>query len=509
VSSPVSRADASPNVVLLVTDNQSADSLGCYGNVDHETPRLDRLAREGVLFLRAFCTNGLCSPSRASILTGLMPSQHGVHLAIPDDSVLPKPADYDVTREFPSIAQTLRDHGYATAMIGKWHLGNHRQPGHGFDHWEALTSGHTTDFYSNEVYCDGRVEEVTGRHIVDDIADRAVAYLSSRAQGQPFFLMVNFDGPYVLPPTVVGADERNPFYERFARQAFRPFPAIDERLIASLAVPFDFGLDPTEEYTLASAFNNVWWALRSHNDPATRANVAAQNALVDHAVGRVVDALDDQGLGADTLVIATTDQGNPFGQRGLWGHPIWTDPPFMHDVTFRVPLLMRRPGTVVAQRVVDRVVSHVDLFPTVVDHVGLGEEVALNGPGSSLEPALHGLALDRATDVAFFENETARSVRTLEHLYTRHLDGTGPPELYDLVDDPEQWHNVADDPRRGGLLAYLDDQLRAFFAECSDRRYDLWNGGTGQAMVSRYLLFKSRYGPDWEPTMEVGPPFAG
>ena len=107
-----------PNVVMLVTDNQSADSLGCYGNSEHETPHTDRLAREGTRFLRAFCTNGLCSPSRASILTGLMPSQHGVHLAMPDDEVIPKEPGYDTTREFRSIPQTLRDAGYVTAMVG-------------------------------------------------------------------------------------------------------------------------------------------------------------------------------------------------------------------------------------------------------------------------------------------------------------------------------------------------------------------------------------------------------
>ena len=94
---------AAPNVLMLVTDNQSADSLGCYGNTEHETPRIDRLAREGTQFLRAFCTNGLCSPTRASILTGLMPSQHGVHIAMPDDDVVPKADDYDVTREFRTL----------------------------------------------------------------------------------------------------------------------------------------------------------------------------------------------------------------------------------------------------------------------------------------------------------------------------------------------------------------------------------------------------------------------
>lgn len=499
-----------PNVVLLVTDNQSADSLGCYGNVEHETPRLDRLAREGVRFDRAFCTNGLCSPARASILTGLMPSAHGVHLAMADDDVLPKPDDYDVTREFRSLPQTLRDRGWATAMVGKWHLGNHRCPGNGFEQWVALTKGHTTDFYDNKVFhgVDGSVEHVVGHHIVEYFTDRAVEVIRGRDPDRPFFLQVNYDGPYVLPPTVVGADPRNPFHERFSGRSFRPFPPVDPRLVATLAVPFDFDLDPAEEYTMASAFNNVWWAVRVHNDATSRATVAAENALVDREVGRVVDCLDEEGLGADTLVVVTTDQGNPYGQRGLWGHPIWTDPPFMHDVTFRVPLIVRRPGTVPAQRVVDRIVSHVDLLPTVLDHVGLGDVAVEHSPGRSLEPALRGHELPDWDDVACFENETARSIRTLEHLYTRHLDGTGEPELYDLVEDPEQWRNVADDPARAEVVAALDARLTSFFDRWVDPRYDLWRGGRPQGLVSRYLTFKERYGPDWDMTMEVGPAFS-
>jgi arylsulfatase A-like enzyme len=495
------------NIVMLVTDNQSADSLGCYGNVEHETPRIDRLAREGVQFLRAFCTNGLCSPSRASILTGLMPSQHGVHMAMADDDVLPKPDDYDVTREFRSMAQTLSDHGWATAMVGKWHLGNHRCVGNGFEHWVALTKGHTTNFYDNHVFRDGRTEHVTGQHIVSYFSDRAIEYMQQRDRNRPFFLQVNYDGPYVLPPTVVGPDERNPFWERFVDRSFRPFPAVDDRLVASLALPFDFDLDPAEEYTLASAFNNVWWAVRSHNDPVSRANIAAQNALVDHEVGRVVDAIDAQGLAQDTLVVVTTDQGNPYGQRGLWGHPVWTDPPYMHDVTFRVPLVVRRPGTVTAGRMVDRIVSHVDLLPTVLDHVGLGEVQVAGSPGRSLEPLLAGGDLADPSERAFFENETARSVRTPTHLYTEHLSGTGDPELYDLVDDPGQWHNVAGDPAHAEVVTSLSFALSTFFAEYADPRYDLWNGGRCQGIVSRYVTFKERYGPDWDMTMEVGPAF--
>ncbi len=496
-----------PNVVMLVTDNQSADSLGCYGNVEHETPRIDRLAREGVQFLRAFCTNGLCSPSRASILTGLMPSQHGVHMAMADDDVLPKADDYDVTREFRSMAQTLRDHGWSTAMVGKWHLGNHRCPGNGFDHWVALTKGHTTDFHDNEVFRGGAVEHVRGQHIVEYFSDRAIDVIRGRDADRPFFLQVNYDGPYVLPPTVVGPDRRNPFYERFEHQSFRPFPPVDDRLIRSLAVPFDFDLDPGEEYTLSSAFNNVWWTVRVHNDQATRANVAAQNALVDHEIGRVIDALEDEGLTGDTLVIVTTDQGNPYGQRGLWGHPVWTDPPYMHDVSFRVPLVVRRPGVVPAQGVVDRIVSYVDLLPTVLDHVGLGDVDVANSPGRSLGGFLGGDGPTAGFDAAYFENETARSIRTPEYLYTSHLEGTGDPELYDLIEDPEQWHDVAADPRRADVVAALDTRLAEFFQRSSDPRYDLWNGGSCQGLVSRYLTFKERYGSDWDMTMVLGPPF--
>jgi arylsulfatase A-like enzyme len=443
----------------------------------------------------------------ASILTGLMPSQHGVHLAMPDDEVMPKPADYDVTREFRTLPYELRRHGYRTGMVGKWHLGNFRQPGHGFDHWVALTKGHTTDFYDNDVFADGAVHRVRGQHIVEHFSDRAIEFLRTRDRTRPFFLQVNYDGPYVLPPTVVGADRRNPFFERFERRSFAPFPPLDDRMIRSVVVPFDFDLDPSEEYTLASAFNNLWWTVRVHNDQMTRANIAAQNALVDHEIGRVLDALDAEGEADRTVVVMTTDQGNPYGQRGLWGHPPWTDPPFVHDVTFRVPLVVRAPGRVPAQRIVDSVVSHCDLFPTILDLVGIGGVEIAGSPGRSLVPLMVGAHVAEWRDEAFFEAETARSIRTREHLYTRHLDGTGEPECYDLVVDPQQWTNVAAEPRYAAVVARLDARLTEFFAAHRDPRYDLWQGGSAQAMVSRYRVFKERFGPDWEVTMEVGPAF--
>ena len=170
--------------------------------------------------------------------------------------------------------------------------------------------------------------------------------------------------------------------------------------------------------------------------------------------------LDDEGLTEDTMVIVTTDQGNPYGQRGLWGHPQWTDPPFMHDVTFRVPLIVRQPGTIPPQRVVDRVVSHYDLFPTILDHLGVTDVAIAGTPGRSFAAALRGETLESWEDAAFFEAETARAIRTPEYLYVKHLDGTGEPELYDLVADPEQWTNVATDPACTIVLGKLDAKTR-------------------------------------------------
>ena len=204
-------------------------------------------------------------------------------------------------------------------------------------------------------------------------------------------------------------------------------------------------------------------------------------------------------------MIMTTDQGNPYGQRGLWGHPQWTDPPFMHDVTFNVPLVVRRPGSVRTNRIVDDLVSHYDLFATILDHVGIADVAVDGSPGRSFASALRGEPIADGHDAVFFEAETARSIRTTEYLYTAHLDGTGESELYDLVADPEQWTNVSSEPSRTDTRDGLHDRLSAFFADYVDPRYDLWNGGTGQAMVSRYLYFKHRYGRDWDVTMEVGP----
>jgi arylsulfatase A-like enzyme len=132
-----------PNLLLIVTDNESPSLLGAYGNREIRTPHIDQLAADGMLFTRAFATSGVCSPARATLLTGLIPSRTGVHNGLPERFTVP---DYSAIEEFRNLPQTLADAGYVTALVGKYHLGAHEKPQLGFGFWATFSGGHTESF---------------------------------------------------------------------------------------------------------------------------------------------------------------------------------------------------------------------------------------------------------------------------------------------------------------------------------------------------------------------------
>ena len=140
-----------PNVILIMSDNQPADLLGCYGNDEVSTPHIDGLAARGVKFANVYCVNAMCSPCRASVMTGLMPSQHGIHNWL-DDTLAPHwPHNWSAISEFNTLPQMFKQQGYKTALIGKFHLGIADVPQLAFDHWVTFPHGHTTSFYGNDV----------------------------------------------------------------------------------------------------------------------------------------------------------------------------------------------------------------------------------------------------------------------------------------------------------------------------------------------------------------------
>ena len=187
-----------PNIIVIMGDNQASSLLGAYGNKDIKTPNIDKLAMEGMIFDNAFAMNGVCSPTRATFFTGLTPSQTGVHRALPGQLDI---EGWSAVQEFRTLPQTLKDAGYVTGQVGKYHLGNHTEPQIGFDYWVTMTTGHTTKFHGMEVIEHGE-QKVIETHITDYWTEKALDFLMDQNGDDPFFLMLSYNGPYMLPPTV-------------------------------------------------------------------------------------------------------------------------------------------------------------------------------------------------------------------------------------------------------------------------------------------------------------------
>jgi len=446
-----------PNFVFVITDNQSPWTLGCYGNEEIRTPRIDRLAAEGVRLTNAMCSNPVCSPNRATLLTGLMPSQHGVHNYLggerPDAQM--GPDAYCTIAEFATLPQIFADAGYACGQTGKWHLGDSLHPQLGFRYWYAKPRGHTTSFYDAEAIWQGRVFREP-RYSIDAITDHAVAFLR-QAAGEPFFLHVGYNGPYGLDDDL-RTGHRNRHASYYADKPLRCFPR-----------------QPAHP-----------WLRQNRdciNNEAAMRNYAAAVSGVDDGVGRIVDALAELNVQDDTIVVFTADHGLCAGHNGFWGMSDHGRPLSMFDQNLRVPLIWRHPRRIAAGEACDALTCNYDFFPTVVEYLGLADRVAAagpQGPGLSYVPALRGEPLDRADQATFHEYENTRTVRTPRLKYTRRFPD-GPDELYDLHDDADERTNLVDDPRHARARQDLGDRLDAFFGRYSDPKYDLWRGGTSKA----------------------------
>jgi arylsulfatase A-like enzyme len=438
-----------PNVVLILADNQGAWTLGCYGNPDIHTPNIDRLAAQGMRFTRAFSPNGVCSPTRASLLTGLLPSQHGVHSYLNANEAQMGPNAYCTIAEFRSLPKILAGAGYTCGLSGKWHLGANTMPQEGFTSWITMPHGHTVTFYGAEIIEDGQVRKEPG-YLTDLWTDRAVRFLEENRH-RPFFLYLAYNGPYNL-----GASLKEPGRNRHAAEY------AGESL---LSFPRD-GMHPWQHDN--KAFLNNIVAMR---------RVATETSGVDDGVGTVLATLDRLGLTDDTLVIYMADQGWIGGQNGLWGMSDHTRPLSAFDGMMHIPLIVRHPGRVPAGSTSNLMVSGYDVMPTVLSYLGLGARMAHQpkSPGRDFSQALRGKAPARE-DVVFFETEIVRAIRTSDWKYIhRHPDG--PFELYDLTHDPGEKVNLYGQPGREPIRDALRERLDAFFLTYADPRYDLYHGG--------------------------------
>ncbi len=245
---------------------------------------------------------------------------------------------------------------------------------------------------------------------------------------------------------------------------------------------------------------------RMHNDQKTMANAASQNTMVDDGVGRLLKALSDNGLAENTLVIYTSDQGNFFGQHGLWGHTDYSFPASLYDTAMNVPLVARYPGVIEKGRTSDLFIGQYDLMPTILDMAGIDVEIP-NSPGRSFAEHLKGSELASWGDAVYMDQEATRVIRTHQYSYWKRMKGTGEHELYDIQKDPEQENNLYGNPDYAEDVSELDRRLTKFFDSYSNAQYDLWRGGSVKGSTESTQVYKSLYGEQWEPESEIRPAF--
>jgi arylsulfatase A-like enzyme len=441
-----------PNLVFILTDNQGAWTLGCYGNPDIRTPNIDRLASEGMRCTRALSSNPVCSPTRATFLTGLIPSQHGVHSFL-DPKFMMGPEAYNTLNEFTSLGEVLQDAGYVCGLSGKWHLGANLTPSEGFSYWITKPDGHTTEFYDQNIIEDGKLRHEAG-YTTDLWTQRGVKFIEDN-KDRPFFLFLAYNGPYSLGGLMLN-EARNRHAAYYADKEMLSFPRD--------------AMHPWQNQN--KQFHNSLKAMR---------RVAAETSGVDDGVGEVMGTLKRLGLDDNTLVVYAADQGWMGGQNGMWGMGDHFRPVGAHELMMQIPLIFRHPGAIPAQKTSDLFVSNYDFLPTVLSYLGLADRMPQQpkSPGRDFSRAIRGesIAWD---NVIFYEMESCRAVRTDRwKLVKRHPNG--PHEFYDMQTDPRERINLYGQPTTDQIRGQLDERLAAFFKQYADPQYDVWNGGRSKA----------------------------
>lgn len=459
-----------PNVVFILTDNHGAWTLGCYGNKEIRTPNIDRLAAGGMLFRRAMSSNPVCSPTRATYLTGLMPSQHGVHSFL-DNKYMMGPEAFYALEEFETLPEILHSEGYTCGLSGKWHLGANMTPHDGFSYWATMVRGSTSSLYTDPVILNGKVVP-SPKYMTDLWTDHAVEFIEQhRNDEMPFFLYLAYNGPYCLGNLLL-RPARNRHAGYYADKMLESFPR-----------------DTIHPWQ----YNNQAY----HNNIVSMRRVASEVSGVDDGVGTVMDTLKKHGLNQDTVVIFAGDQGWMGGQNGFFGMGDHTRPFGAHDLMMQVPMIVSHPARI-APGETDIMVSNTDFLPSILEYLGLKHRIP-NSPnqklsGRSYSSVLLGRPIKWETAM-YYEMEGTRSIRTENWKYVERRSPVGPSELYDMASDPHERFNLFGQPLHAAVQAELSRQLEEWFNEYAAAEYDIWKGGRSKAR----RLHAPKDHPDYRP----------
>ena len=453
-----------PNVVVIVVDDLRFDEFGAGGHPYLETPNIDRLAEEGALFTDVFHAVPLCSPNRASILTGQYPSRHGII-----DNVARNRASHQL-QTFPRAMQAA---GYATGFIGKWHMGNDPTPRPGFDYWSALPGQGRT--INPDLYEDGRVHRVDG-YVTDLLTDRAVEFIGQERES-PFMLYIAHKAVH---PDARQLDDgsSDPSIERAYTPALRHrglyeefvYPRQPNVVMSADALDGKPALQRSLRHRDTPESVAEFSFFLDHGTSEENIRRRAEMVLaVDEGLGRIIDTLEAADELDNTMILFTSDNGFFFGE-----HWLSQERRLPYEESIRQPLLVRYPRLVEPGSRIDGLAVSVDIAPTVLDVGGvtIGDHVQ----GRSLVPLMRGDDADwrESVLIEFYTHENPRpwlmdmdyrAVRTDRYKLIHWIQHPDERELYDLQKDPYEMRNLIGEPAMSDVVVDLEGELSRLVLE--------------------------------------------
>lgn len=439
-------AAARPNVVVIITDDQRWDALSRAGHPYLTTPHLDRIAEEGAYFENMFVPTSLCSPSRASFLSGLYAHTH---------QVMDNFTDYP--EDLPSFPRRLQDEGYETAYIGKWHMGeqsDEKRPG--FDYW--VTHKGQGKYYDTEFNVNGE-RMVKKGYYTDRLTEMAVDWLKSNHE-RPFLLMIGHKAPH------------GPFVpEKKYREVYDDWDV--------QYPPSAFALEGKPQWirdrliTWHGIYGPLYEFRKNFPDTSPDGvevfeefvkSYTATIESVDDSTGRIYDTLKEIGALDNTLLIFTSDNSFLLGEHGM------IDKRTMHEESIRVPLLVRYPPLIDAGTIVDAMVLSLDLAPTVLEIAGAEPLPDIHGTSwkrlleGNTDGWRHSWLYEYNYEMQFPYTPNVRGVRTDDWKFVHYPHGDGGPdlhlaEMYHLANDPGESTNLASDPAYAEKRRELEAEL--------------------------------------------------
>ncbi|HMB61836.1 MAG TPA: sulfatase [Eudoraea sp.] len=478
---------ARPNILFIMADDHAFQAISAYGHPLGKlapTPNIDRIAANGTVFNNSFCTNSICGPSRAVILTGKHSHINGFRM---------NGEQFDGTQ--PTLPKYLKKIGYQTAIVGKWHL--HGEPT-GFDYWDIINDQGN---YYNPEFIQGKDTTIINGYTTDIITEKGLQWLKQNGNtGDPFFLMLHHKAPhrnwmpalrhanlydsvtFPLPDSYFPSFENQRASKEQQQTIYEDmYEGHDLKMTKALgSSELDHNPWKTDFERMTAEQRNAWDnAYQQKNDAFHKANLRGKEldswkgqrylqdylatiAAVDEGIGKILDYLEETGLDKNTLVVYTSDQGFYLGEKG------WFDKRFMYEESFRMPLLMQLPGVIEAGSKVDALVQNLDFAQTFLDFAE-GTEFTGDMQGKSMRGLFDGSVKEEDfRDVVYYHYydypafhmvKKQYGIRTSRYKLIHFYDDIDAWEFYDLEKDPHELHNAVDDPEYSEILSDMHRKL--------------------------------------------------